>query len=301
VPPPLFRRVQLVTGKGGTGKTTLVAALALAHAARGRRPLVVELGHRASLPRVLGTAETAHDVIEILPRVHATNIDARRATTETVQRATRSSFATRALRVGPVRTFLDAAPAVTEVATLDRIRAFVDETDFDPILVDGDATGHTRMLFALHDVLASLGVSGPVAAILERTSRIFADETTAAVHVTTIPTALAIEEAVELWTELDASGRVALGHLLLDRVEGAPLEDASRARELEEGMAATTPGLASAIALLRADDAAFAQTRMHVRALARRGIGAIEIAEVERSLDRDTLCAIGERVLGSVT
>ncbi|MDQ3036582.1 MAG: ATPase, partial [Myxococcota bacterium] len=43
---PRARRLQLITGKGGVGKSTVVAALALAWAERGRRPLVVELGHR---------------------------------------------------------------------------------------------------------------------------------------------------------------------------------------------------------------------------------------------------------------
>jgi hypothetical protein len=300
VPPPLLRRLQLVTGKGGTGKTTLVAALALAHAAHGRRPLVVELGHRASLPRVLATSAVGHDVVEVLPRLYATNIDVRRATIETIGRATQSSLAARAMRVGAVRTFLDAAPAVTEVATLDRIRHFVDGTDFDPVLVDGDATGHTRMLFALHDVLASLGVSAAVATILERTSSLFADAAMAAVHVTAIPSALAVEEALELWTELAQSGRVALGHLVLGRVEGKPLEDPARARELEERMATTRPGLASAIALLRDDDDAFARTRVHAATLARRCIEAIEIPELDTgSLDRDALLAMGERALGN--
>ena len=50
----LDRRLLMFTGKGGVGKTTIVASLALEAARRGRRPLIVELGHRASMESVFG-------------------------------------------------------------------------------------------------------------------------------------------------------------------------------------------------------------------------------------------------------
>jgi anion-transporting ArsA/GET3 family ATPase len=49
----LDARLLIVTGKGGTGKTTVVAALALAAAGRGRRVLVVETGREEHVPRLL--------------------------------------------------------------------------------------------------------------------------------------------------------------------------------------------------------------------------------------------------------
>lgn len=296
--PPLERRLQLVTGKGGTGKTTLVAALALAHAARGKKPLAVELGHRASLVRVLDVEAIDHVPREVAPGVWATNLDVHHATEALVSRVLPGRVTRRVLRSGPIRTFLDAAPGVGEVATLDRLRHFVDETDFDPILVDGDATGHTRMLFALHDVLASLGVGGAIAALLDRIAAVFASSADAAVHLVTLPTALSIEETVELWRELRAGGRVALGHVLLDRVEGtaASALDADAIGGLEAKLEGTA--LASAVALLRVDHERFARAEALRAQLGEHGITALPVADVDApGLDRGMLRALGLALL----
>jgi arsenite-transporting ATPase len=256
---PLLRRLQLVTGKGGTGKTTLVAALGLAHAASGKKPLLVELGHRASLGahfRSASASAIGHEPRVVSPGVCAVNVDADLATRELVLRSLPGRrFARYALDAAPVRAFLGAAPAVAEVATLDRLRHFVDDTDFDPILVDGDATGHARMLFGVSGVLGGLGASGPVGALTERFSSVFADPELAAVHVVALPTSLAVEETLALRESLASSGRVALGHTFLNRVEGAVSRGLAIAQlsAIEERIAMSDRVLASEVALLRVD------------------------------------------------
>lgn len=298
VVPPLERRLQLFTGKGGTGKTTLVAALALAHAARAKKPLVVELGHRASLARVLAVSAVGPEPCDVGQGVYATNLDVRHATEALVRRTLPSRVTARAMRSGPIRTFLDAAPGVGEVATLDRLAHFVDETDFDPILVDGDATGHTRMLFALHGVLEGLGVGGPLAAILDRISGVFASPALAAVHIATLPTSLATEETIELRDELRAGGRIALGHVLLGRVEGAELagRDPLALEALEARLAPAA--IASAVALLRVGTERAAHAVALQRRLAKHGITALVVPErAEGTLDRRGLEALGRELL----
>ena len=51
--PLLDRRLVIVTGKGGTGKTTVAAALAWEASRRGKTVLVVEVGRHEQLPSLL--------------------------------------------------------------------------------------------------------------------------------------------------------------------------------------------------------------------------------------------------------
>ncbi|MFO0681598.1 MAG: ArsA-related P-loop ATPase [Sandaracinus sp.] len=292
---PFERRLQLFTGKGGTGKTTLVAALGLAHAARGRRPLLLELGHRASLGDVLGAA-IDHAEREVRPGLWATNLAPGAAVEAMVERALPSRVARSFLGARPVRTFVDAAPGVIEVATLDRLRALVADSDFDPILVDADATGHTQMLLALPDVLGSLGVEGPIAALLDEIMGVLASEKSAATHLAALPTHLAVEETLELWDGLVRTRRVALGHVVLGRVEGREAASLDLGALAARRASASGPA-ASALALLAVDARRWARVDEARRALRAHGIEARLVDEIEGALDEAALRRIGLSLL----
>jgi anion-transporting ArsA/GET3 family ATPase len=78
--------LQLVTGKGGVGKSSVVAALALRAAKRGKRPLIVELGHRATMQSIFGMDALGHAPVEVGGGVRAMNIDFRAAISDYVLR-----------------------------------------------------------------------------------------------------------------------------------------------------------------------------------------------------------------------
>ena len=114
----------MFTGKGGVGKTTLVAALATEAARRGRRPLVIELGHRASMEAVFGVGEVGYVPRDIGRGVHAMNLDFESALAEyfeehiPIQRVAKTIMKNKTLQK-----FFHAAPSVSEVATLNKISA----------------------------------------------------------------------------------------------------------------------------------------------------------------------------------
>jgi anion-transporting ArsA/GET3 family ATPase len=71
----LDKRLVFVTGKGGVGKTTVSACLALLGASRGKRVIVCEVSDQQHLPRVFGTDGEPYAEIEISERVHSIAID----------------------------------------------------------------------------------------------------------------------------------------------------------------------------------------------------------------------------------
>ncbi|MGB5284989.1 MAG: ArsA-related P-loop ATPase, partial [Polyangiales bacterium] len=62
---PLTRQVQFFTGKGGVGKSTVLAALATAAARAGKRPLIVELGIHTSASHLFNGPEVSYEPSEV--------------------------------------------------------------------------------------------------------------------------------------------------------------------------------------------------------------------------------------------
>ncbi len=72
---PLTRQVQFFTGKGGVGKSTVLAALATAAARAGRQPLIVELGTLSSSSHLFHGPDVGYRPSEVAPGVHATRVE----------------------------------------------------------------------------------------------------------------------------------------------------------------------------------------------------------------------------------
>src|SRR5262245_19614600 len=63
--------VVIVAGKGGVGKTTVAAALAVTAARAGLRVLIVEVEVKSGLPAMFGTASLGYDEIDFDPNIRA--------------------------------------------------------------------------------------------------------------------------------------------------------------------------------------------------------------------------------------
>lgn len=246
------------------GKSSVVAATALAAARAGRRPLVVELGHRATMATLFGAPAIDHAPTEVAPGVHATNIDFDEALIDYVaEHAKIRALARRIVSGDALRRFFHAAPAVSEVVTLRLLERLEAATEggaprWDPILVDLDATGHALMFLSLPDVFADLATRGPLARLLRGFTALLSDRERTALNLVTLPDELPAQETRELHAALRASRRVPLGRLYINRVPAAPVSAPTRARygALEEA------GWGAEVALARRLE------RAHARAVA---------------------------------
>jgi len=271
--------VQLFTGKGGVGKTTVVGALAVRAAELGHRPLIVELGHRASMATLFGVPEIAYAPTAVGHGVHAMNVDLEEAIADYITAQVKvRAVARAAMRSTTLKRFFHAAPAVAEVATLHKLRLLAEaerggEPRWYPILVDLDATGHALMFLELPRVFEGIAREGPLRTLLDGFSALLRDAPTTALHLVTVPGELPVHETLELYDSLHHDPRVALGGLGVNMVP-PPVLSAEEVALLGELEARADLSLAT-----RAD-LALARRRHEAR---ERALGRVEV--LRRAID----------------
>ncbi len=293
-------RLSFVTGKGGVGKSTLVAALALQASERGYAPLIVELGHRASMQAIFDVPTIGHDPVEVASGVFALNLDVDRALAEYVRaHVPMDLLARRIAKSTSLRRFFHAAPAVVEVLTLWRLEQLMSQSRFHPILVDLDATGHALMFLELPRVFEGLAESGPVRRLLDSFTALLSDRDRAQLHIVTLPGKLPVREAIELAECLEAERTVALGTLFVNRVAAPPCapehEETARALAASIGPEAARRDLALLVSALDRQRA----TRAALAHLDRLAMPRVELPLLRGSMDLDALRALGRAARGA--
>jgi anion-transporting ArsA/GET3 family ATPase len=305
----------LFTGKGGVGKTTIVAALAIEAARRGRRPLVVELGHRASMEGVFGVDRIGYQPRAVgsgeLAKVWAMNLDFESALEEYfVEHIPVKRVARTIMRNKTLQKFFHAAPAVAEVAILNKLSALEAEREggkprWDPIFVDLDATGHAIMLLNLPSVMNGLIGEGPMRRLIDGFSSLLRDARRTLLSLITLPRELPAQETVELYQRLHKQRDVELGVLFVNQVPERSLtpKQAAWLDRLEHR--AKEVGVGTLV-----DDVALARRAMRQHANARAQINRlrkdiplplIELPTIpDREIDLEVLAQLGERTLARV-
>lgn len=276
--PLLDHRFLLFTGKGGVGKSTLTAALAIEAAARGMRPLVVELGHRATMRSVFGV-----DAVGFTPRavghgVHAMSVEMDQAVVEYMAQHVPSRRMARAIVGNQVlERLFKAMPAVGEIATVNALHRLEAERDaagrprWGPILVDLDATGHALMFPELRQVVGHLMGAGPMRRLIDEMAELFADPGRTRLNLVTLPDELPVTETLELHERLRSTGSVAFGRIFVNRVPFTGLIDAEATVTRLHALAGGGEGVGAGDVELLAD-AEFAVRALETERHARRQI-----------------------------
>jgi len=139
----LDRRLVFVTGKGGVGKSTIAAGLALLATQRGKRTLVCEVDAKGNLADFYETSRTRFKPREIQPGLFAMSMD----TEASLQEYLRLQLKLPAVaRIGPLARAFEfvatAAPGVKEILTTGKLCWEVRERHYDLVVVDAAPTGH---------------------------------------------------------------------------------------------------------------------------------------------------------------
>ncbi len=215
----LDRRLLFVTGKGGVGKSTVAAGLALLAAERGQRTLVCEVDAKGGLGGFFEAGRTGFDPTEVEPGLFAMTMDTEASLKEYLSLQLKLPLVA---RIGPLaRTFdfvANAAPGVKEILTVGKLAWEVVEEHYDLVVVDSVASGHiVGQLAAPKGIneLVSVGlVRNQTAWMLE----VLEDPARTGVVVVAAPEEMPVNETIELAGRLRSETEVDLAAVIVNRV-----------------------------------------------------------------------------------
>ncbi len=232
----LERKLIVVTGKGGTGKTTIACALGLLAARRGLRTVVVEIGNQHRVPdlfaaqqshtsepeRVSGARPIRHGdhigtirhgdhigTVELQDRLWSTSIDPDRAMIDWLQTLTGRISARLLASSSTFHYFAAAAPGAKELVSMTEVQGFCEgqrkhrgSVGHDLVVLDAPATGHALAMLSSPRTFAAIVRAGPLAEQARSVLELLEDPQRSSYVAVAQGTEMAITETLELEEDL---------------------------------------------------------------------------------------------------
>ncbi|MGE2690154.1 ArsA family ATPase [Mycolicibacterium pulveris] len=220
-------RLHFITGKGGTGKSTIAAALALALAVGGRKVLLVEVEGRQGIAQLFDVPPLPYEEVKIATadgggQVNALAIDTEAAFLEYLDMFYNLGLAGRAMRrIGAVEFATTIAPGLRDVLLTGKIREIVTRAEkgkqpvYDAVVVDAPPTGRIARFLDVTKAVSDLAKGGPVHGQAESVVKVLHSDLTA-IHLVTLLEALPIQETLEAVDELKSLD-LPIGSVIVNR------------------------------------------------------------------------------------
>jgi len=214
----LDRRLLFVTGKGGVGKSTVAAGLALLAAHNGKRTLVCEVDAKGNLADFFETSPLAFKAREVQPSLWAMAMNTEESLKEYLGLQLKLPLIA---RIGPLaRTFdfvATAAPGVKEILTVGKLTWEVREDNYDLVVVDAPATGHIVGQLRAPEAIRELVSVGMVREQTGWMTDLLTDASKTGVVIVASPEEMPVTESLELIERL-ADTNVDVAAVIVNRV-----------------------------------------------------------------------------------
>lgn len=289
-PPFMERRLCFVLGKGGSGKSTVSAALGLASARAGDRTVVVEVAGQEHLSGLFRTARIGYgEPRQLAPGLFGISIDPEHATEEYLAKQIRVRPLVELLvRSRAFSNFTAAAPGLAELVTIGKIWSMAtdltpsgDRPVWDRLVVDCPATGHGLALLETAGNVRELAGGGPIRDQADSIQRVIEHPAATGVAVVARPDELSVTEALEALARLRERGLpVALA--VLNAVSATRFGDDEEAALRRAAAEAPAPARDAAAAGLRHLERQRAEDEHRRRLREESGLPVLELPAVVR-------------------
>lgn len=236
----LKRRIILLSGKGGVGKTFISLALALTQEKRNKKTLIVEMNSTERVAPYFGLKKIGPQVKEIRPNLHAINLNPQECFQEYVlQRVKFKKIIDTFINNRFITYFLSAIPGFNELLMIGKIYELEKEKTknglvYDSIIVDGPASGHGVSAFEVPLVVNRLVKVGPLKTQSEKIIELLKDAKKTAFSVVTLAEEMPVTETLELKKGIETRLEFALGPLFVNKIKQTDLNDADKEKILKQ-------------------------------------------------------------------
>ena len=240
-------RLHVVTGKGGVGKTTVAAALALALASGGKKVLLVEVEGRQALAQLFDTPPLPYEERKVAVArgggdVYVLSVDPEDALLDYLHmfyKLSPTGVGARALRrMGAIEFATTIAPGLRDVLLTGKVKEAAVRKDaqgrhvYDAVVLDGPPTGRIARFLNISSEVGGLARVGPLKTQSDGVMAVFRSPQTA-VHLVTLLEEMPVQETIDGAAELASVG-LPVGAVVVNAVR-PPLLSPLALRDAEQG------------------------------------------------------------------
>lgn len=220
------RRLILVSGKGGVGRTTMAALLGRGLAALGRRVLVATTGLDARLGRTMGRSELSTTPVQVEENLFIQRLEPATCLREYGQLVLKSERLARGVFDNSVvRGLMRAIPGLDDFSVLGKVWHEASRArTYDHILFDGPASGHLMLSLSVPGAILKAVPAGPLRAEASLVASSLQDSRETCAVLVTLPDSWPLQECAELQARLAGEVGVTVGALMINRAARPPRE-----------------------------------------------------------------------------